>query len=217
METNGTPFSSARLSEVTASRVDDRTRYAVREHFDIGAFGVNAFAVAEAGQVLIDEHTEQGAGESGHEELYLVVAGRAKFTVNDEEIDAPAGTFVFVRDPAARRKAEAAEAETLVLVVGGSRGEAFRIASWEYSSRAYRLHEAGDLEGALATFERGLQEFPDDVGLLYNLACVESLSGIKESALAHLRSAVDRDPQVREWARGDEDLDAIRGDPAFPA
>ena len=49
-------------------------------------------------------------------------SGRATFTVNGDEIDAPAGTFVFVRDPAAKRTAIAEEAGTTVVIVGGKPG-----------------------------------------------------------------------------------------------
>ena len=91
------------------------------------------------------------------------------------------------------------------------------MAPWEHSSRGIRLHEAGDVEATLDAFRRGLNEFPGDVSLLYNLACIESLSGHADDAVAHLRTAADLDPRVCEWARDDEDLDPIRDDPAFPA
>ena len=81
---------------------DGLTWRPVRRHFDIQAFGVNAYTAEEAGQRLVEAHREE---ENGHEELYVVVTGRARFTVAGEEIDAPAGTLVFVRDPAASRKA----------------------------------------------------------------------------------------------------------------
>ena len=44
----------------------------------------------------------------------------------DETLDAPAGSLVFISDPALRRQAVAEEAGTLVLAVGGSPGEAVR-------------------------------------------------------------------------------------------
>jgi hypothetical protein len=50
---------------------------------------------------------------------------------------------------------------------------------------------------------------------LYNLACCESLAGRKEDAIGHLRTAFERRPQLKELAREDSDLDAIRGEPGF--
>jgi len=80
--------------------------------------GVNAWK-ADAGGQLIPPHEE-----SGNEELYVVVRGRARFTVGEEEAEAPAGTLVFV-PPEVFRTAVAAEDGTIVFVVGGTVGEAF--------------------------------------------------------------------------------------------
>ena len=85
---------------------------------DIRSFGVNAYVAEEPGVDVIGEHDEVDEGAPQHEELYFVSEGHATFTVNGDEIDAPAGTFVFVRDPAATRKAVATEAGTTVLVIG---------------------------------------------------------------------------------------------------
>jgi hypothetical protein len=102
----------------------------VRTHFDIRSFGVNAYVAEEPGVEVIGEHDEAGEGAPQHEELYFVSEGHATFTVNGDEIDAPAGTFVFVRDPAATRKAVAKEAGTTVLIAGGKPGEAFTPSPW---------------------------------------------------------------------------------------
>src|SRR5437868_12157248 len=91
----------------------------IRKQLGIQAFGVNAWTAKEVGDQLISEHHEV---PSGHEELYLVLAGRATFTVDGDEVDAPTGALVFVRDPAAKRGAVAAERGTTVLVVGARVG-----------------------------------------------------------------------------------------------
>src|SRR5262245_31663731 len=83
----------------------------IRRHFGIRAFGVNAWAGDEEGAEIIGEHAE----DSGHEELYFVSAGHATFTLGGEEVDAPAGTLVFVGDPQTKRKAVAQEAGTTIL------------------------------------------------------------------------------------------------------
>ena len=67
----------------------------VRTRFGISSFGVNAYSCQEAGGRVIEEHDELGTGAGGHEELYVVISGRATFTLAGEEHDAPAGTAVF--------------------------------------------------------------------------------------------------------------------------
>ena len=128
------PFQAAHISRIEGRRFDERARarVPVREYFDIGAFGVNAYTVAEAGDELVEAHDEPSGGADGHEELYFVSAGHAVFTVKGEEVDAPAGTFVLVRDPGATRSAVTAAPDTTVLIVGAPRGRVYRVAPWEY-------------------------------------------------------------------------------------
>lgn len=99
---------------------------AVRHHFGIGAFGVNAFVARADRGDLIEPHDEPG----GHEELYVVLEGLARFTIDGEVVEAPAGTLVYV-SPEAHRQAEGVTAGTTVLVVGAERGKAFEPSAWE--------------------------------------------------------------------------------------
>jgi hypothetical protein len=105
----------------------------LRHELGIGAFGVNAWVAPAAGDQAIERHDEvpKEGGPNGHEELYIVLAGAARFTVGGEELDAPAGTLVFVSDPALTREAIATEPNTTVLVVGAARGVAFEPSDWE--------------------------------------------------------------------------------------
>ena len=100
----------------------------VRHALDIAAFGVNAFTASDSGAEVIEDHDES---DSRHEELYVVLTGRAEFTVGDESFEAPAGTLVAVRDPDLRRVARATQPRTTVLAVGGVVGEAFEPRPWE--------------------------------------------------------------------------------------
>jgi len=102
----------------------------VRHHFDIRSFGCNAWR-GGPGDEVIKRHSE---GEGGHEELYIVLSGHATFTVGGDEVDAPAGTFVFIRDPLTERVAFAKEADTTVLTLGGWAGRAFEPSNWETES-----------------------------------------------------------------------------------
>ena len=105
----------------------------LRHHLGIGAFGVNAWVAAAAGDQAIERHDEApAAGDTnGHEELYLVLRGAARFTVDGEEIAAPTGTLVFIADPGLVREAVATAPDTIVLAVGAARGVAFEPSDWE--------------------------------------------------------------------------------------
>jgi tetratricopeptide (TPR) repeat protein len=201
----------------TVARIEDveslRTRHgydwhSIRHHFDVRAFGVNANVAVEPG-VIVEEHDELH-GDGGQEELYVVVSGHATFTLAGEKVDAPAGTLVFVRDPAVKRAAVAHEAGTTLLCVGGRPGQPFRISSWEYSRRAEVRAKARDTEGAVRIMEELLEERPDDPVVLYDVACFESLAGRREAALEHLRRALEADPSLRKHVADDPDLDPIR-------
>jgi tetratricopeptide (TPR) repeat protein len=187
----------------------------VRTHFGITAFGVNAYLADEAGLDVIGEHDELGEGSGEHEELYFVAKGHATFTVNGDEIDAPAGTFVFVRDPAAKRRAVAREAGTTAVVVGGTPGKAFTPSPWERNAPALAYFGAGEYDKAVEELERIQAESPEDPGVLYNLACAESMSGKGDRAVEHLARAIELDASFRDLAKKDSDFDAIRGDPGF--
>lgn len=103
----------------------------IRHHLGIQAFGVNGWHAREAGQEVIEEHAETDPDCcASHEELYLVVRGGARFSVDGDEVDAPAGTLVFV-SPGLVRRAVATEPATTVLAVGAARGEAFSVSPWE--------------------------------------------------------------------------------------
>ena len=66
----------------------------------------------------------------GHQELFAVMTGHAVFTVDGEEIDAPAGTIVFVRDPALLRPRAIADDTAMV---GGPAGVPYTVSRWEAS------------------------------------------------------------------------------------
>jgi tetratricopeptide (TPR) repeat protein len=185
----------------------------IRRHFGIQAFGVNAWKGEETGASIIGEHDEQTLK---HEELYVVVAGRATFTVDGETIDAPTGTVVFVRDPATKRAAEAAEPGTTVLAVGARPGEAYTPSVWEENADIIPLFEQGEYAQAKERLLAALEENPNDGGLLYNLACAESRLGEHEAAITHLAQAVEQQARFAEYAQSDPDLEAVRGVSGFP-
>ncbi len=103
----------------------------IRRYFSIGSFGTNLFRAPKVGDVLTEDHTEDPDSGTRHEELYLVVAGTARFKVDGEEFDAPAGTFVYVPDPRSTRGAVAREAGTTLFAVGGEPGCAYTPSEWD--------------------------------------------------------------------------------------
>lgn len=208
-------FEVARLGELDRFE-NEFVTIPVRIPLGIRAFGVNAYAAREAGGQVIEEHDELGAGAGGHEELYVLLSGRAVFTLDGEEVDAPAGTLVFVRDPAVRRSAHALAPETTVLVVGGTPGKAFEPSPWESWLEALPHYRAKEYTRAVEIMRTALEQHPDNANVLYNLACCESLAGLADDAIEHLGRAAELDARVREWARDDSDLDAVRSDVRFP-
>jgi tetratricopeptide (TPR) repeat protein len=184
----------------------------VRKTLGITAFGINAYTAANAGDEVVERHTEKTLG---HEEVYAVVAGHATFTVDGEEVDAPAGTLVYLDDPAQERAAVAREPGTTVLAIGGVPG-VHEPSAWEWFFPAIPLMREGRYAEAKALIEEGLETKPGNGTLLYSLACVESLAGERDAALDHLNAAVAAEERFRAHAQDDEDFAAIRDDPRFP-
>jgi tetratricopeptide (TPR) repeat protein len=185
---------------------------AVRHHFGITAFGVNAWIAPEAGARIINEHDE--SEPDSQEELYLVLSGRAAFELDGERFEAPAGTFVFVR-PGVKRTAFGEEAGTTIVVVGGVPGKPYEPGGWELFAPLRPLYEAGDYAEAAERGRELLAADPPFADLFYNVACCESLAGQKDQAIAHLRRAIELSERTRPFLAGDSDLDPLRDDPAF--
>ena len=183
----------------------------IRRTLGVTAFGINAYTAAAAGDEVVEDHSEK---QLGHEEIYAVMSGRATFTVDGEEVDAPAGTLVYLDDPAQQRRAVAQEAGTTVLAIGGVPGK-HEASAWEYFFPALPAMREGDYETARSILEQGLAE-KDAAVIHYQLACVEALDGNADRALAELQSAVEREPRFAKAAQTDDDFASIRDDPRFP-
>jgi hypothetical protein len=124
---------AVRLDEIAPVRAteEDALWRPIRHHFGVRAFGVNAWVGPRKGDEVIEDHREIEGGAAGHEELYLVLRGRAAFTVDDDEAEVDTGTLVHVPDPGARRRAVALEPDTIVLAIGAPPGAAFAVSPWE--------------------------------------------------------------------------------------
>jgi hypothetical protein len=189
----------------------------LREELGVRAFGLSAY-VGDTGEVVVPRHQETGGGAGGHEEVYVVARGRATFLVDGQTVDAPAGTCVLA-DPGETREARAEEPGTLVLAVGAPLSDTYRIAPWEYGSRAARARRLGRIDELDEIVTEGAATYGDHVTMLVGKACVAAQRGRRDEALDLLdRAAQDED--FGEWARteaaGEPLLDPVRDDPRFP-
>ena len=185
----------------------------VRRRFGIKAFGTNAYTPGASGQI-VEAHTENTLG---HEEIYLVLRGRVRFTVGDDEHELGPGQLVYVRDPSLRRAGVALTDDAAVLAVGGKPGEPHDISAWEYTFAASPYLRSGSFDEARRVLHEGLEAKPGSPPILYDLACVEALAGETDKALELLNESVAAEERFREYAQTDDDLASIRDDPRFPS
>ena len=184
----------------------------IRRRFGITAFGTNAYT-GDAGQRVIEEHSER----DNHQEMYVVLRGRATFRLGDDEVDAPAGTIVFLR-PDTKRGAIAAEDGTAVLAVGAKPGVVFEPSLWEDVFAANAYADKGDLDRARQLMADLVEQNPDAWQGFFNAACLEARLGDRDRAMEHFERALQLEPEkVREFAKTDSDFDSIRDDPRFMA
>ena len=200
---------SVRLDEIEPiSVVSDTLMWRpVRRTLDVGAFGINAYVAPNTGDDVVERHDEVALG---HEEVYVVLTGRATFRLDDEELEAPAGTIVFIRDPSVTRHAWADEPGTQVLAVGGPRNGVYEPSPWEDFFAAARHRSAGDYDAYLSELYEALERRPDHPATLYNVARAEVLVGRTDEALAHLARALELKPEWAEMAQTDEDFASLR-------
>jgi hypothetical protein len=183
-------------------RLGDEGRWIpIRRFFGITAFGVNGWT-GKAGERIVFDHDQTLTGQ---QELYLVLSGRAEFVLNEERIDAPQGTLVYVDDPGVRRTVFALVDGTMIFAVGATPGAAYQPPGWEQAHDVAVLYYAGEHERAIELGQELLSagsqaEWP----ILYNMACSAAALGRTEQALELLRRGVELEPvTVLEYARTD--------------
>ena len=182
----------------------------LRAHLGARAFGINAYT-KNADEQIVGEHKEEA---SGHEELYLVVAGRATFTVEGEDRDAPVGTAVLVPS-GTTRSAKAHEDGTTIVVVGGRPDAVFQPRAWETNAVIFPMFGEGKIEEVREILRGVVDQYEDGESIEYNLACCEARLGDIEQAFEHLGRALVGRPDLVELARDDEDLASLRDDARF--
>ena len=93
-----------------------------------------------------------------------MLQGRATFELDGEQVDAPAGTFVFA-EPGVKRTAFAEEDETTVVVVGGEPGKAYEVLGFEAWAPFQPLYEAGNYAEAADQARETIEAQPEAVGV----------------------------------------------------
>ena len=196
---SGVPgFQALSIFDAEAVAVADGTLQwvPVRRLLGIRAFGTNAYRAANTGDTVIEEHVES----PGQEELYVVVSGRARFTIAEQDLEAPAGTAIFVRDPEVRRAAVALEGGTVVLAVGGWPDRPYHALPWEPIYLAHGAMSRGDWAAAARILEREAGEHRENAFVRYRLACCHARLGGTDRAVEELRHAVQGNPGLQKRA-----------------
>jgi tetratricopeptide (TPR) repeat protein len=73
----------------------------------------------------------------------------------------------------------------------------------------------GETERGLEWARQALEMRHSDPMVLYNVACIQSLAGSEEEALASLEMAVKAGLTQREWIENDSNLDPLRSHPRY--
>ena len=137
-------------------------------------------------------------GAGGHEELYFVVQGSARFTIADEHLEAPAGTMLRV-PVGVNRAAVATESDTTVLVIGGKPGAALPVAPFEHWYAAQAAVNVGDYTRAAA-----IASEVSKTGLSMVSSTISSPATTRSQAITPTRCAIcgSRSSMTRAHASG---------------
>ena len=102
-----------------------------------------------------------------------------------------------------------------MLAVGAKAGEAFTPSQWERSAPAFGFFATKEYDKAYEVLAEAHEQYPDDGGVLYNLACAESMLGRTDDAIVHLEQSIANQERFRGVAKTDTDFDPIREDARF--
>jgi mannose-6-phosphate isomerase-like protein (cupin superfamily) len=106
----------------------------LRHFFGIREFSANAMVATEARQQVMHEHFERAnddPSKPGDEELYVVVSGRFRVRLDEEDVEVGPGTFVFVGEPTTVRSFTALKPGACVVAVGTNPGVEFVVSKFE--------------------------------------------------------------------------------------
>ena len=121
------------LGDVPEIRISAGRWQPLNERLGVTYFGING-TVLDPGEDPDIDHDE---AEGGEQEVYIVVAGRARFRLGDEHVEAGPGTIVAVPDPTELRGYRALEPGTRIVCIGAGSGAEADFGGW-----IQRDHEA---------------------------------------------------------------------------
>ena len=165
---------------------------------------------ADAGDRIINEHDESGRRRGA---LPRHSRGGPSSSSTASGVDAPAGTFVFVR-PGVKRTAFAEEAGTTIVAVGGDAAARRTRPPAGRSGRRSALYEAGEYAEVADRCARWSTSIP-------STHCCSTTSRAARASPADgrgdraPRKAIELSEKFREYAKHDSDLDPVREEPAF--
>jgi mannose-6-phosphate isomerase-like protein (cupin superfamily) len=169
-----------------------------------------AYTADRQGQELVEAHVEADDGR-GHEEVYVVLRGRARFTLDGTHLNAPQGTFVKVA-PGVHRQATAQEPGTVVLALGGP--STFEPSASEWIERA-RAYARTDPARARHIIDELAAQRPGSPGVAIGEALLAVHRGETEAARAALADLTRREPALKRPLASDPDLGPLV-EPAGP-
>jgi len=206
---DGAGWTAARLDDVEALpwQGTELTWRPLRGVLRSHVAGMAVFTADRAGQDIVEGHMEMSAGR-GHEEVYVVLNGRASFTLDGVEVDAPTGTFVRV-DPQVNRRAVATEPGTAVLALGGPANFVPSASEWIERARAYA---PSDPARARAVVDELQAVRPHSRGVGMGEAILALAAGDRAAAVAHLSGLLEREPDLRDALATDPDLGPLVSD-----
>lgn len=179
----------------------------VRAALDTHVAGISAYTADRTGQPVVEDHVEDADGR-GHEEVYLVLDGCARFLLDGVAVDAGRGTFVKV-PPNVRRSATALEPGTAVLAMGGPAG--FQPAVSEWIERA-RPWFRSDPTRARTLLDELRQVYGDHPGVDFGEALFAAAQADTGAAVRWLGQAIERSPRALPAARQEPSLAAALGE-----
>lgn len=134
-----------------------------------------------------------------------MMRGTARFLIDGDEVDAPAGTFLRV-EPRAHRQATALAAGTAVLALGGE--STFQPSASEWIERA-RPHIRSDPARAHAILEELRRVLPGDRGVDVGEALLALGAGQVAAARTIVARLIHDQPELRAVLASDPDLGAL--------
>jgi hypothetical protein len=150
-------------------------------------------------------------GGHGHEEVYVVLRGRASFELDGQGLDAPASTVVLVSDPSVYRRVVAAEPGTAVLALGGP--PTFQPSASEWIERA-RPHLRSDPARARRILDELRLARPDSVGVRIGEALFAVAQGDSTAARKELAAVLKEEPNLPVALVQDPDLASLLDEPS---